>query len=54
MRMDEVQVMEVVRTRLKQVGSGQSEDDIAHRHEQFWSLDGELLAENCDGGFCDD
>lgn len=45
------EVMEVIRTRLKLEGDG---DEVPfHRHEQFWSTDGELLAENCDGGYCD-
>lgn len=52
--MSEVELMEVIRTTLKKVGDGTSEEEIVHRHEQFWTKDGELLAENCDGGYCDD
>lgn len=42
----EVQVIRVVRTTLLCRGNGRDEDDPMRRVTQFWSLDGELLAED--------
>lgn len=41
----DVEVIQVVRTRLRTRGEGVQGDPI-RAIEQFWSLDGELLAEN--------
>jgi hypothetical protein len=40
----DVEVIQVVHTRLKKRGKG-VEDDPVRRIEQYWSLDGTLLAE---------
>lgn len=50
--MTKVEVMEVVRTKLELRGT--TEDDIpVHRVTQYWSKEGELLAENCPVDECD-
>lgn len=41
----EVELIQVVRTTLLRRGEGEKNDPI-RRIEQFWSLDGKLLAEN--------
>ena len=46
------QVIEVIHTDLKKEGNGT--DVPVHRHEQFWSLDGDILAEKCEGGYCNE
>lgn len=45
-------LMEVIRTTERR-GFG-SEDVPIHQHIQFYTTDGELLADECDGGYCDD
>jgi len=43
---DCARVIQVVQTTLLRRGEGKSEGDPVRVIEQFWSLDGELLAEN--------
>jgi hypothetical protein len=43
--MADVEVIQVVRTNLERRGKGVDGDPV-RRIEQFWSLDGRLLAEN--------
>ena len=47
-----VQLIQVIRTELELRGNGTTE--IMRRIEQFWSLDGKLLAENdpCENESC--
>jgi len=43
--LEDIKVINVVRTRLLERGEGTEKDPI-RRIEQFWSMDGELLWEN--------
>jgi hypothetical protein len=43
--MDTCRVIQVIETTLTRRGSGKSEDDPIRVITQYWSLDGELLAE---------
>lgn len=45
-----VELIEVIRTTLTLAGSGKSKDDPTRRVIQFWSTDGDLLAEVDDLG----
>jgi hypothetical protein len=45
MLLDQAEVIQVIRTTLQRRGSGKSEEDPIRVITQFWSLDGELLAE---------
>lgn len=48
--MSETYLMTVIRTtELKGKGT---KDDIAHRHVQYYTIDGTLLAETCDLDEC--
>lgn len=42
-------LIQVIETRLTVRGSGKSEEDPIRRVVQYWSVDGELLAERDDG-----
>lgn len=50
--MSDIETIRVIRSTLKTVGRG-VEGDPVHRHIQYWSMDGDLLWEECDGGYCD-
>ncbi len=43
--MDEVEVIQVIRTSLLRRGSGQSEDSPIRVIVQYWEMDGTLLCE---------
>lgn len=49
--MGETYVMEVIRTTTRR---GWDTDAPIHKHIQYYSTDGELLAEECNGGYCDE
>lgn len=48
--MDDTYLMEVIRTTTR-VGFDE-EGTPVHQHIQFYTTDGELLAERCDGEYC--
>lgn len=43
--MDEVELIQVIRTTLTRRGDGESTDDPVRIITQYWSTDGKLLAE---------
>lgn len=43
--MKDVQIMEVVRTRLLRKGEGKTSDDPVRIIEQYWTMEGELIFE---------
>jgi len=52
--MSDTYLVELIRTTEK-VGSGNAfKNDPVHKHIQYYTKDGDLLFEECDGGFCDE
>ena len=50
--MSETELVELIRTTTK-AGDG-TEGNPIHTHEQYFTTDGDLVFERCDGGFCDE